>query len=58
MKAKLVCAYAVGFALHQADYQILTPCDSATQTNCYVGWASFRGVIATKENCPISGMFV
>ncbi|MEY3443574.1 MAG: hypothetical protein RLZZ519_1855, partial [Bacteroidota bacterium] len=31
MKAKLVCAYAVGFALHTTDYQLLTPCDSATQ---------------------------
>jgi Protein of unknown function (DUF3089) len=42
MKAKLVCAYAVGYALHAADYTLLTPCADALETNCYVTWASFR----------------
>jgi hypothetical protein len=55
MKAKLVCAYAVGFALHTTDYQLLTPCDSATQTNCYVGWASFREGYRYEGELPYFG---
>ncbi len=42
MKAKLVCAYAVGYALHQEDYALLMPCSEPAETNCYVTWASFR----------------
>lgn len=42
MKAQLVCAYVVGYALHREDYTLLRPCASPTATNCYVTWASFR----------------
>ena len=42
MKAKLVCAYVVGFEINQSSYSILKSCDSPTQTECYVTWASFK----------------
>lgn len=42
MKAKLVCAYIVGYAVHRGNYQLLTPCGSPEETQCYVTWASFR----------------
>lgn len=42
MKEKLVCAYLVGFAVYEENYQILKPCKTPTETNCYVAWASFK----------------
>lgn len=41
-KKQLVCAYAVGLAINANEYQVLTPCQSATETNCYVTWSSFK----------------
>lgn len=41
MKSKLVCAYTIGFGMYPEQYQVLTPCESPTETNCYVTWASF-----------------
>lgn len=42
MKAKLVCAYVVGYEIYKQDYAILTPCKNATETNCYLTWSTFR----------------
>lgn len=42
MKKKLVCAYIIGFGINEKDYEILTPCESPTETNCYITWASFK----------------
>jgi hypothetical protein len=42
MKAKLVCAYVVGYEIYKEDYTILTPCKNATETNCYLTWSTFR----------------
>lgn len=41
-KAKLVCAYIVGFAVYPDEYKYLKPCENAEETNCYVTWASFK----------------
>lgn len=41
-KAKLVCAYIVGYAIYPSDYEYLTPCQNPEETNCYVTWASFK----------------
>lgn len=42
MKAKLVCAYAVGFEIKQNTCTLLKPCNEPAQTGCYVTWASFH----------------
>lgn len=41
-KAKLVCAYVVGFAIYPDEYEVLTPCQNPEETNCYVTWSSFE----------------
>jgi hypothetical protein len=41
-KQQLVCAYLVGFALYEKDYEHLKPCKNAEETNCYVSWSSFK----------------
>ena len=42
MKARLVCAYIVGFRVYPDAYELLEPCSTATEINCYVTWSSFR----------------
>lgn len=42
MKSKLVCAYLVGFGVYPNDYELLTICENAEETNCYVTWSSFK----------------
>jgi hypothetical protein len=42
MKKKLVCAYIVGYGIFPEWYSVLTPCKEATETNCYITWASFK----------------
>lgn len=42
MKTKLVCAYVVGSKIYKEEYEILTPCNDSTETNCYVTWSSFK----------------
>ena len=42
LKNKLVCAYCIGFGMFPEQYEVLTPCDNADATNCYVTWASFK----------------
>lgn len=49
MKAKLVCAYVVGFAVYPEEYSVLTPCSEPTETNCYVTWSSFKSGFAYKD---------
>ncbi len=41
MKQQLVCAYIVGYAIYPEQYEVLTPCKEANETNCYVTWSSF-----------------
>lgn len=41
MKQQLVCAYIVGYAVYPEQYEVLTPCKEANETNCYVTWSSF-----------------
>ncbi|MDB5283018.1 MAG: hypothetical protein JWO06_2093 [Bacteroidota bacterium] len=42
LRKRLVCAYVVGYGFDENMYQNLKPCTSATQTGCYVTWASFK----------------
>ena len=42
MKKKLVCAYIIGYRIFPEWYSVLTPCKEATETNCYITWASFK----------------
>ncbi len=39
---KLVCAYVIGFGIYPEQYEIIDPCKTATDDNCYVTWASFK----------------
>ncbi len=41
-KEKLVCAYLVGFGVYPKDYTVLSLCQNATETNCFVSWSSFK----------------
>lgn len=38
----LVCAYIIGYAMYEENYQNLQPCDHADETTCYVTWGSFK----------------
>lgn len=42
LRRRLVAAYIVGFGINKADYKNLKPCSNATETGCYVTWASFK----------------
>lgn len=42
LQSKLVCAYIVGMGINANTYQVLEPCGDASQTGCYVTWASFK----------------
>lgn len=42
MKEKLVCAYIIGFGIYPKTYKLLTPCQNAEETNCYLTWSSFK----------------
>jgi hypothetical protein len=41
-KQKLVCAYVVGIAIDGNKYELLKPCATPNETNCYVTWATFK----------------
>jgi hypothetical protein len=55
MKAKLICAYVVGYELFREDYKLLTPCADAAETNCYVTWSSFKHGYEYKEDLNYFG---
>jgi hypothetical protein len=38
MKKKLVAAYLIGGNIGKNSFTTIVPCDSASQTNCYVAW--------------------
>ena len=42
MKQQLVAAYIVGFAVFPEDYELLEPCEQATDNHCYITWASYQ----------------
>jgi hypothetical protein len=42
LKKRLVAAYVVGYAFNEKMYKNLKPCENATQTGCYITWASFK----------------
>jgi Protein of unknown function (DUF3089) len=55
MKKKLVCAYIIGFGIHEKDYTILKPCENKNEINCYVTWASFKENFEPKPTSPLFG---
>lgn len=55
MKAKLVCAYIVGYEVNKESYTLLTPCKEATETNCYVTWSSFKDGFQYKDKLHYFG---
>jgi hypothetical protein len=55
MKAKLVCAYIVGYEVNKENYQILTPCQDANETNCYVTWSTFKDGFQYKDKLHYFG---
>jgi hypothetical protein len=55
MKAKLVCAYVVGFEINQSNFSVLKPCDSPTQTGCYITWASFKSGYTPEPGIKLFG---
>ena len=41
LRAKLICAYAIGFTTDTV-YQYIHPCDSSSQTGCVLSWNSYK----------------
>jgi len=42
LQSKLVAAYVVGYGFDESMYKSLKPCNTPTQTGCYITWASFK----------------
>jgi len=55
MKKKLVCAYIIGYEINKEFYSILTPCNEASQINCYVTWSTFKDGFQYKEQLKFFG---
>lgn len=55
MKEKLVCAYVVGYGIYPAAYELLKPCENASETNCYVTWASFKNNFVADHDTLLYG---
>lgn len=55
MKAKLVCAYVVGYEINKESYEVLTPCKEAAETNCYVTWSTFKDGFLYKDKLRYFG---
>jgi hypothetical protein len=54
-KSKLVCAYVVGYEIDTLNYSILTPCNNANETNCYVTWSTFKDDFQYKDKLHYFG---
>jgi hypothetical protein len=39
---RLVCAYIIGLAVPENYFPVLQPCQTPTETNCFVTWRTFR----------------
>ncbi len=42
LEDRLVCAYLVGWLVSKNEFEALKPCMSATQTQCFVTWRTFK----------------
>lgn len=42
LSKQLVAAYVIGFGFNRELYTVLKPCNTATQSNCYITWASYK----------------
>lgn len=49
LQAQLVAAYLIGFPFHEEDFSYLPVCDSADQTACVIGWATFKAETFPKD---------
>ncbi len=54
LRSQMVAAYLVGYGIQKSFFKNLKPCDSATQTGCYITWNS---VMWGKENATVSKFF-
>ena len=54
-KAKLVCAYIVGYEINKEYYNTITPCENATETNCYITWSTFKDGYQYKDKLHYFG---
>ncbi len=53
LQKRLVAAYVVGFGFDESMYKSLRPCNEATQTGCYITWASYKKGF----EAPSSGLY-
>jgi hypothetical protein len=54
LRSQMVAAYLVGYGIQKSFFKNLKPCDSATQTGCFITWNS---VMQGKENVSLSKFF-
>lgn len=49
LQKKLVCAYAVGWAIKKNEFENIPVCNNPAQTGCVVGWRSYRKGTSDKQ---------
>lgn len=54
LRKQMVAAYLVGYRIRKDYFRNLKPCDSATQTGCYITWNSIK---PGEENSKLSKFF-
>lgn len=42
LQKQMVAAYTIGYAMYDTAYTVLQPCHNATETGCYITWASYK----------------
>lgn len=54
-KEQLVAAYIIGYETNQETYSVLTPCEQAEETNCYITWSTFKDGFEYKDHLKYFG---
>jgi hypothetical protein len=56
LSKRMVAAYAIGYALTDTMFTALKPCGNATETGCYITWASYKnGFEPTESDLQLAG---
>lgn len=50
LSKRMVAAYAIGYALTDTMFTALKPCANATETGCYITWASYKNGFEPKDS--------
>jgi len=59
LKSKLVAAYLIGYHIYKDSLKNLKPCDSATQTGCYVSWNTVKwGGLSSEMGAYFKGVCI